>query len=99
MKFIPYGGNASVDAAFNDEEEARKTYQAALECNDERINITDSFGIDVCFHPSKGCLLLTNTMASAEFSKTLDERNAEARDSKGVFEKVRNIRGFPSDIQ
>lgn len=99
MKFVPYGANAHIDTAYKTEEEATRVYTSALACGEgERFEVVDSFGIKVAFHPSKGILVLTNTAASADFTRAIDQGNNEARGSS-PFAALAASKGPPQGFQ
>ncbi len=83
VRFVSYGGGASVDGYFREEARAQeKAMKAAV--TEGVFTFTDDFGIEISLDPSKCLRILTNTEASAALGKALSEANNEAARSQGI---------------
>ena len=87
LRFAPYEGGATVDAYFLNETRAKALFGGFKE-SDINVEFADDFGIMVSYNPIRGMLILTNTDASAQFNKALNDANHDAARKFGIVPRM-----------
>ena len=87
LRFIPYAGAAPIDGYFRNETRACTLFDSLKMCA-VTMGFTDDYGVHIAYKPTQGALVLTNTDASALFSKDLNDANHDAARKQGMVPKI-----------
>ena len=87
LRFIPYAGAAPIDGYYHSEARARAQFDEL--CGPGQAPwFKDDYGVIIAYNPAQGALILTNTDASALFSKDLNDANHDAARKQGMVPKI-----------